>query len=129
MLSNNEISSNKYSDIVQRLSIGLLAITLVIVQGYFTAPSLDGLQTFSVIAFAMATPCLAYNIINYHIKPNKYNFVHRIVAPIVIFGGILFDFVGIMAAFMHISLLAGSMFGFCSLIVAELYTKSHRSSK
>jgi hypothetical protein len=102
------VSSNNEKQSIEKntnrvAAFALLGITFIIMQGYFTAPSLDTTQFNAMIAFAIATPLLALTIGMERERSHRYNCRNRAIYVIVAIIGELVDVIGITLACWHIS--------------------------
>ena len=106
---------------------GLIAIGVVILQVFLSLNKLDSAAYISIYAFALAIPILACNIlVNFARRRNtkdarkeKASF-REILFYLV---GILASLVGITAAFLHINLVAATLFSLSALIALAVYFK------
>lgn len=101
---------------------GLIAITLIIAQGFFTAAPLDTAQFISVIAFAVALPFLVCILLfSYDTEAQKvYTDFHNVIGSTAV----IIDVIGITSAFWHISWIVGVIFFICSVTASFIYLSS-----
>ena len=89
---------------------GLIAIALVIIQPFIAAASLDTTATISIIAFAVAVPLLAALILVNRQEAFRGRRTSSLMVTLAQSAGQGAAFVGIVAAFWHISWVAGVCF-------------------
>jgi hypothetical protein len=96
------------------MSGGLIAFSLIIVQAFIATGLTDLASYISIIAFAIAIPMLAMHVFTYSSLDWFACFKARFKAPasvgISFLGGCLIDVIGLVAAFWHISWIAGLLF-------------------
>jgi hypothetical protein len=99
----------------------LIAISLVLLQDVLSSPSLDIPLTVTSCAFAIAIPLLSAKLMinfeeskaGYYVPSNRVKFLY--------WAGMGAAFVGINAAFWHLSWLIGSLFAISSLLAILFY--------
>lgn len=105
---------------------GLLAIFLIIFQDFIQTGVTDIFSYVVVFSLAVAMPCLAGCLISNLIEV-RYPYKYGATLINIIYGiGLLSGFVGLVATFGHISLIAAGIFFVISIIagvVCVLYTR------
>jgi hypothetical protein len=121
-----KVKIDKYALEVQDVYAGgLIAISLVILQGFIGLSSLDNAALISIIAFAAALPLLS-GILVIGIIENKYAYgsprttIASLVRILFILG-IILSLVGIEAAIWHASWIAGVVSIVSSVIASIIY--------
>jgi len=100
-----------------RFYLALIAITLVIVPGYLTAPSLDTAQFIAITAFALALPLLVCGLSS-QVEPVKKPLTTAdVIRGLIRLLAIFIDIIGLTAAFWHISWVIGTLFIVTSVIM------------
>jgi hypothetical protein len=106
----------------------LIAIGLVILQGFFSLSSLDLAALVSVVAFAAAIPILSCNVLTNFLRRRQRQKYTESVWEILFYTlGILAALVGIGAAFWHLSVISAYVFAgsfFVAILVFITVRKS-----
>lgn len=99
----------------------LIAIGIVLLQDLISSSSLDIPLTITSFAFAVAIPMLSAKLlINFEESKAGY-YVPSKRVKVLYWVGMMSAFIGINAAFWHISLMVGGVFSVSSLIALVLY--------
>jgi hypothetical protein len=108
---------------------GLIGVSLIVLQGFLSLPSLDRAAFISVLTLALAIPILTYKILADTLRVRKYNnrghpshrHTHSLKTPypeLLLFSlGVLLAITGISAAFWHIHWIPALIFSACTLIL------------
>ena len=105
---------------------GLIAVGVVILQALIPAQSLDLPLQISILSFGIALPCLAIMVLVNHAQASyRYATYPRYLSLVILLGqgG---AFIGVFAAFWHISWLAAVLLvisGIFGLVVYAVYSK------
>jgi hypothetical protein len=105
---------------------GLIGIGIIILQALITAQSLDLAARISIVSYAVAIPLLAAMILINHAQTSYRYATYPWYLTIIILVGQGGAFIGIIAAFWHISPLAGILLvasGVAGLIIYGVYMK------
>lgn len=100
---------------------GLIAIGVVIIQGLLSAPSLDLPSLVSVLSFAVAIPLLATLVLINHSQVTYKYASYPFYLSLTVILGEGCAFLGILAAFWHLSWVAGILIAFCGLAGLLIY--------
>ena len=108
---------------------GLIGVSLIILQGFLSLPSLDYAAFISVLTLALAIPILAYKILADTLRVRKHNTqarsshhsTHPFKTPypeLLLFSlGVLLAIIGISAAFWHIHWIPALIFSTSTLLL------------
>jgi len=105
---------------------GLIAIGVVILQALISAQSLDLPLLISILAFAIALPLLAVMVLVNHAQASYRYASYPKYLTVVILLGQGGAFIGVLAAFWHISWIAAALLlvsGGIGLVVYAVYSK------
>jgi hypothetical protein len=100
---------------------GLIAVGLVILQGFISSSSINASALVSVFAFAVAIPILSCNLLMNFVRRGHRKTPTRIGGAIFYWGGVLAAFIGIGAAFWHASWISALIFVFSSLVALIVF--------
>lgn len=101
---------------------GLIGIAVVIIQPFLAAASLDTAATISIIAFAIAIPLLAALILVNRQEVFRRRRTSSVMVTVAQSVGQAAAFVGIVAAFWHISWVAGVCFLATGLLAVGVHS-------
>jgi hypothetical protein len=101
------------------IGAGLIAISLVILQGLLTLSTLDSKQTASLICFSLSIPLLAsvLAILNLEILFKKRSYTLFVVLNIFYFVGLCLSAAGVTLAIWHSSFVAAILFAITVIIM------------
>lgn len=105
---------------------GLIGIGVIVLQALISTPLLDLASLISIVSFAVAIPFLAIMVLIYHAQIQYgYTSYPWYLTPIIFLGqgG---AFLGVFAAFWHVSWLAGILLaisGIAGLMIYTIYLK------
>ncbi|TMC21053.1 MAG: hypothetical protein E6J34_10755 [Chloroflexi bacterium] len=107
---------------------GLIAVALVILQGFFTLNPIDPPVFISITAFAVAIPILSCNLLtNFLRKRSGKKPTYRVLEILFYYGGIFAALVGTGAAFWHTSWVLALVFAFTSVIALIVFIAIQKS--
>ena len=101
---------------------GLIAIAVVMMQGYLEAPSLDRSAKISLVAFSVAIPLLAALVVVNREESFRRQRTPSIIVTIARVVAQLAAFVGIVAGFWHIQWIAGVGFLAAALVAVGVHS-------
>lgn len=122
MIRVKKVEKTSYYTNLFSLECGaLIAIGIVLLQDLVSSSSLDLPLTITSFAFAVAIPMLSAKLlINFEESKAGY-YVPSKRVKVLYWGGLLSAFIGVNAAFWHISLIVGGVFSVSALISLVLY--------
>lgn len=115
MQSKNEINSEW---IRQALIVygGLIGVGVIVLQALISTPSLDLAALISIISFAVAIPLLAIMVLIYHAQTQYRYASYPWYLTLIILLGQGGAFMGVLAAFWHVSWIAGILLAVSAIV-------------
>ncbi len=103
---------------------GLIAITFIITQDFISASSLDLPEFVSILSFSISLPLLGMALLFYQLEIRDQGSNNSRIFPFVdnlcVIIGMLCTIIGVIAAFWHVTWIAGLVFLVVSLVMLAL---------